>query len=464
MKIIKFKVMGQHIECVEPISDLVGNTKEYVEAHFELSEEWNGLIQIAVFEANSKPYPVVLQNGVCEIPAEVMRQEVFWVGVYAGAGTERVTSDTCKVRVNDSVGYQCPMDYVSIYEKMAKENEELRQALEQKENEFLEKLKSKLEQTMYEHCENDMYSQDGAHNMRVHSGLVQYNDGSGWKSTTNRIYGEYADDLWLELVLQKNSDKKVMSKSKKIAAAGQNTEIIYWTARQNRPFPTMEPFYVLAQCGSETQIVKYQFLAGAYDSAEGEVVYATPRVEEEILLKLEVTTNPSAPAENKASIVLENKSENDASVTVLAYFDPPVPEAEPEEPAEPEKELVEYGTWIPEVWLSDLSQAGNDWTAGGNYVKIGRMVYFNASVTETTASAREDGIHISHITTPHGNITSGMPAHIVTRYKSKGQNSTTEHVMYGMVLNQTNKINIGFTRSDETGRYFKIAGWYVLAE
>ncbi len=32
MRTISFEVTGQHIECTEAISDLVGNTREYVQA------------------------------------------------------------------------------------------------------------------------------------------------------------------------------------------------------------------------------------------------------------------------------------------------------------------------------------------------------------------------------------------------------------------------------------------------
>ena len=47
MRTISFEVTGQHIECTEAISDLVGNTREYVQAKFSLPTEWDGLIPVS---------------------------------------------------------------------------------------------------------------------------------------------------------------------------------------------------------------------------------------------------------------------------------------------------------------------------------------------------------------------------------------------------------------------------------
>ena len=118
MRTISFEVTGQHIECTEAISDLVGNTREYVQAKFSLPTEWDGLIQIAVFTANGKNYPVLIEDGKCEVPYKVMMQEYFTVGCYAGAKTDRITTDTCVVRVEESVRCQGGSDYLSIYQKM----------------------------------------------------------------------------------------------------------------------------------------------------------------------------------------------------------------------------------------------------------------------------------------------------------------------------------------------------------
>lgn len=118
MRTISFEVTGQHIECTEAISDLVGNTREYVQAKFSLPTEWDGLIQIAVFTANGKNYPVLIEDGKCEVPYKVMMQEYFTVGCYAGAKTDRITTDICVVRVEESVRCQGGSDYLSIYQKM----------------------------------------------------------------------------------------------------------------------------------------------------------------------------------------------------------------------------------------------------------------------------------------------------------------------------------------------------------
>ena len=42
MRTIAFNITGQHISA-SPISDLVGNTRNYVKAIFTFSEEWDNL-------------------------------------------------------------------------------------------------------------------------------------------------------------------------------------------------------------------------------------------------------------------------------------------------------------------------------------------------------------------------------------------------------------------------------------
>lgn len=192
MRTIKFKVTGQHIECTETISDLVGNTREYVKALFTLSSEWEGLIQIAVFTANGKNYPVLIESGECEVPCKVLMQESFTVGCYAGASTDRITTDTCTVRVEESVRYQVSSDYVDMYKKMKQEAESM------KEN--IAEYEAAVRETMTEHCNHKTYTPDGAHDLRIHDGVFQYYDG-GWKNTKVQTADAQETYSWLDLAL-----------------------------------------------------------------------------------------------------------------------------------------------------------------------------------------------------------------------------------------------------------------------
>lgn len=213
MRTISFEVTGQHIECTEAISDLVGNTREYVQAKFSLPTEWDGLIQIAVFTANGKNYPVLIEDGKCEVPYKVMMQEYFTVGCYAGAKTDRITTDTCVVRVEESVRCQGGSDYLSIYQKM----QDTLNEMVAKMNEYeaaVENYKEIVNDTMHEHCLHETHSGDGAHGLRIHDGLFQYYDGQGWVDTKvgafegqsstwkNQVVLQFAGTMRVEKVLE----------------------------------------------------------------------------------------------------------------------------------------------------------------------------------------------------------------------------------------------------------------------
>ena len=114
MRTLSFIITGQHITG-SAISDLVGNTKNYVQASFSFSSEWDDLLKVAIFSANSKQYPVVIEQGTCKVPNIVLTTDFFTVGVYAGADSERLTTDTCTVRVEESVRQKPPFDMLDMY-------------------------------------------------------------------------------------------------------------------------------------------------------------------------------------------------------------------------------------------------------------------------------------------------------------------------------------------------------------
>ncbi len=219
MRTIKFMVNGQHIECTETISDLVGNTREYVQAQFTLSSEWDGLIQIAVFTANGKSYPELIDNGVCIVPYKVMMQESFTVGCYAGATTDRITTDICTVRVEKSVRYQGGSDYVDLYQRMKEKVDESERQIDA--------YKAAVQETMYEHCQHKTHTPDGAHDLRIHDGVFQYYDG-GWKDTKVKTGDAQETYSWLNLALLRfigqydyDDTKDVLLSSFKLEEKGQ---------------------------------------------------------------------------------------------------------------------------------------------------------------------------------------------------------------------------------------------------
>ena len=117
MKTIAFIITGQHIQG-SPWSDLVGNTKNYVKATFSFDSTWDNMLKVAIFTANSKQYPVIIENNECIVPGIAMSGEFFDVGVYGGAGSTRLTTDTARVRVEESVRQKPPFDMIKMYEDL----------------------------------------------------------------------------------------------------------------------------------------------------------------------------------------------------------------------------------------------------------------------------------------------------------------------------------------------------------
>ena len=95
-----FAVRGQSITRTDDLEP-VGGTRNYLFARFELSEEWRGLHQTAVFSSNGcKPIGVEIRSGQCEVPWEVLRGPEFRVGVFAG---DLLTTDMVRVPVRTPV-------------------------------------------------------------------------------------------------------------------------------------------------------------------------------------------------------------------------------------------------------------------------------------------------------------------------------------------------------------------------
>lgn len=126
MRTIEFTISGQHITS-SAISDLVGNTKNYVKASFTFSQssEWDGLFKVAIFTANSKQYPAIIENGACMIPNIALTGEYVDVGVVAGADGTVLTTDTTRVRIEESVRVKPPFDMIEMYKELIDKMEDI---------------------------------------------------------------------------------------------------------------------------------------------------------------------------------------------------------------------------------------------------------------------------------------------------------------------------------------------------
>ncbi len=97
---LRFSVKNQIISR-EDCFDVVADSKGYLKANFIFSEEWTGDI-VAVFGGAEKSfYDVVLENGECLVPWEVIKSPFFTVSVFCG---DLITTNAEKIKVMPS-GY-----------------------------------------------------------------------------------------------------------------------------------------------------------------------------------------------------------------------------------------------------------------------------------------------------------------------------------------------------------------------
>lgn len=102
MQYIDFKVQQQTITRTDNY-EVVGNSENYLYARFEFCTEWDDIIPTAVFSANNgKHISVLIENGECLVPWEMLRVPEFWVGVFGG---DRQTTDTVRVGVKPGVKF-----------------------------------------------------------------------------------------------------------------------------------------------------------------------------------------------------------------------------------------------------------------------------------------------------------------------------------------------------------------------
>lgn len=100
MRLLYFNVNAQKIEKVPDcdFTKIVSGTSGYLKAHFKFSPEWEGCVKCARFWRGKTEYAVLLQNDVCDIPAEALVGSTFRVGVIGQRGDYRITTNEIPIR------------------------------------------------------------------------------------------------------------------------------------------------------------------------------------------------------------------------------------------------------------------------------------------------------------------------------------------------------------------------------
>ena len=101
MRVLSFLVKGQRI-IQKPgcdFSGLVRGSKGYLTANFEFDSDWDQCIKIAsFFDAKGNEVAMALNGNECEIPAEALKDHVFYVSVIGKKNGYKITTNKCPVR------------------------------------------------------------------------------------------------------------------------------------------------------------------------------------------------------------------------------------------------------------------------------------------------------------------------------------------------------------------------------
>lgn len=100
MRLLKFNVYAQRLfadpEC--DFSNIIAGTEGYLQAHFTFSSEWDNCVKVASFWRGEKEHAVLIENGKCDIPTEVLTGPTFRVSVIGQSDAYRITTNRLLVR------------------------------------------------------------------------------------------------------------------------------------------------------------------------------------------------------------------------------------------------------------------------------------------------------------------------------------------------------------------------------
>jgi len=124
---LKFKVSNQTLTRTDSFVP-VADSRNYLTAEFEFSDEWTGGIA-AVFTRDGKPQQVLLTDGKCTVPCEVIKAPGFYVSAFCG---DLITADDVYIKVkaagitdNDGAVVPTPSVWDDYIKQLAEENSEL---------------------------------------------------------------------------------------------------------------------------------------------------------------------------------------------------------------------------------------------------------------------------------------------------------------------------------------------------
>ena len=100
MRVLSFDVNGQQIskktDC--NFSGLVTGTRNYLQAHFSFSPDWDGCVIVVSFWKGSNEYAVPIKDNMCVIPSEVLTRKSYGISVIGQRGDYRITTNRIYIR------------------------------------------------------------------------------------------------------------------------------------------------------------------------------------------------------------------------------------------------------------------------------------------------------------------------------------------------------------------------------
>ena len=100
MRTLNFNVNQQIISKEGDFSNIVSESAGYLKCKFSFCSEWEGFLKIAEFRRfeNGDCFPVKIENGFCEVPAEVLGGRKWYVSVVGKNGKKKITTNKELIR------------------------------------------------------------------------------------------------------------------------------------------------------------------------------------------------------------------------------------------------------------------------------------------------------------------------------------------------------------------------------
>ncbi len=124
---LNFKVENQIISRSDNFR-VVADSRNYLTAKFDLSEEWQGDV-FAIFGYDGKFYHQKLTGGICAVPWEVIKVPLFTVSLFCG---DLITANIITVGVEKSgmeegevPGTPTPSAFAEYMRELLKKNQEI---------------------------------------------------------------------------------------------------------------------------------------------------------------------------------------------------------------------------------------------------------------------------------------------------------------------------------------------------